>query len=152
MAFTCFHILGQECGLAGARSVMSSTRQDCDSMHTENMSMLLDALNTRQHFPGVVDLAKRLQAFMTSHSKAIASKDLLRIMKDAHARGSGVDSARLSVCLPNLVSFSPGAPGAVRYLPDPVHPRRLHQGRRVTIGLSEADTIECPLSPRPCTV
>ena len=76
-------------------------------MHTENMSMLLDAVNTRQHFPGVVDLAKRLQAFMTSHSKAIASKDLLRITKDAPARGSGVDSARLSVCLPNLVSFSP---------------------------------------------
>ena len=89
-----------------ARRIMSSPPSRQENVRTENMSSLLDTLNMRRRFPGVLDLANKFQQWLTDYGKDIAGNDLLRMMKLAQTSGTGVDWSHLSMCLPNIACLS----------------------------------------------
>ena len=86
-----------------ARRIMSSPPGQQENVHTETISGLLEALNTRHHFAGVLDLSKKLQQWMTDYAKDLAGNDLTRMMRlVVQADGNGIDWRRLSMILPNI--------------------------------------------------
>ncbi len=89
-------------GLGMATAMMAD--ESAKDTSTDALTIILDALQTVQEFPGVLEKMKEVKTFMTSKCKTLAGNDIVAMM---HRPDEKVDISKLKHAMQHCGPWTP---------------------------------------------